>query len=149
MANIDLLVKSLTDDNDNLAYRSMKILEEISMNSSAVYPYFERFTEMLSSDNSYIRTRGLVLIAANARWDAENRVEKIIDKYLEHIVDEKPITARQCIKSLPSIAKYKPNLNYKIIKALTQVDLSKYNESMRELIAKDIQKTLADIEEHK
>ena len=62
------------------------------------------------SDNSYIRTRGLLLIAVNAKWDAGNKIDEIIDKYLKCTTDEKPITARRCIKLLPAIVKYRQRL---------------------------------------
>lgn len=52
----------------------------------------------MDSDNSYIRTRGLTLIAYNAKWDEDNKIDKIIDEYLKRIEDVEPITARQCIR---------------------------------------------------
>ena len=33
--------------------------------------------EMLDSDNPYIRTRGLLLISANAKWDSDNKIDEI------------------------------------------------------------------------
>ena len=45
-------------------------------------------------------------------------VDEIIDGYLKHITDVKPITARQCIKLLPMIAKDKPELRNDICSAL-------------------------------
>lgn len=44
---------------------------------------------MIDSDNSYIRTRGLTLIACNAKWDKDNKIDEIIDEYLKHIEDVK------------------------------------------------------------
>ena len=73
---------------------------------------------MLDDPNSYIRTRGILLIAANAKWDIDYKIYEIIDSLLKHITDDKPITARQCIKSLPIIAKYKPDLTDDICNAL-------------------------------
>lgn len=101
---------------------------------------------MLDSDNSYIRTRGLLLIAANAKWDADNKIDVIIDKYLKCLINEKPITARQCIKALPSIAKHKPDLKNDIENALRYMNPSKYKESMCTLVMKDIQKALEEIQ---
>ena len=100
---------------------------------------------MLDSTNSYIRARGILLIAANARWDVDYKVDEIIDEYLKHIMDDKPITARQCIKALPLIAKYKPDLKNDIENALLSANPSKYKDSMRPLILKDIQKSLEKI----
>ena len=76
---------------------------------------------MLDSDNCYVRTRGLTLLAYNAKWDKDYKIDEIIDKYLRHITDVKPITARQCIKMLPIIAKYKPELRKDIQKALKEI----------------------------
>lgn len=100
---------------------------------------------VLDNTNSYIRTRGIVLIAVNAKWDVDYKIDEIIDKYLKHIMDDKPITARQCIKVLPSIVKYKPDLKDDISNALHRADPSRYKESMQTLILKDIQKSLNDI----
>ena len=93
-----------------------------------------------------IRTRGLTLIAYNARWDRDNKIDEIIDEYLKHITDVKPITARQCIKLLPMIAKAKPELRNDICLALQRADISFYEDSMWPLVYKDIQKALKEIQ---
>ncbi len=93
-----------------------------------------------------IRTRGLTLIAYNARWDRDNKIDEIIDGYLKHITDVKPITARQCIKLLPMIAKDKPELRNDICSALERADISFYDDSMQPLVYKDIQKALKEIQ---
>ncbi|NMA85389.1 MAG: SufBD protein [Epulopiscium sp.] len=130
---------------DNQAYQCLKQLKDKSSHSAEVYEFFDTFAEMLSNTNSYIRTRGIVLIAANAKWDVDYKIDEIIDEYLKHIVDDKPITARQCIKALPSIVKYKPDLKNDIENALHRANPSRYKESMQSLIFKDIQKSLEDI----
>lgn len=70
----------------------------------------------------------------------------MIDKYLKHITDVKPITARQCIKLLPTIAKYKPELKNEILSALNKADICIYDDSMQPLVYKDIQKALKEIQ---
>lgn len=92
------------------------------------------------------RTRGLTLIAYNAKWDKDNKIDEIIDEYLKHIEVVKPITARQCIKLLPMIAKSKPELKCDIVPALQKADTSIYAESMQSLVYKDIQNSLTEIE---
>ena len=147
--NISSLIERLSSKDPNDAYQALLNLLEESKLSPSVYKFFGTFVPMINDSNSYIRTRGLLLIAANAKWDTENKIDGIIGKYLNHITDEKPITARQCIKSLPAIAKNKPNLRNVIKEALSCADLSKYKENMQSLILKDIQKTLDDISEIK
>lgn len=106
----------------------------------------DRLSDMLDSDNSYIRTRGLTLLAYNAKWDRDYKIDEVIDKYLKHITDVKPITARQCIKLLPIIAKHKSELKNDILSALHNADISIYEDSMQSLVYKDIQKALEVIQ---
>ena len=123
----------LFDKNNTAAYKALQELQKESENTNSVYPYMDRLSDMLDSDNSYIRTRGLVLLAYNAKWDKDYKIDEIIDKYLKHITDVKPITARQCIKVLPVLAKHKPELKKDILFALYKADISVYEESMQPL----------------
>ena len=136
----------LFDKNNKTAYRALQELQKESVETDKVYPYMDRLGDMLDSDNSCIRTRGLTLIAYNARWDKDNKIDEIIDGYLKHITDVKPITARQCIKLLPMIAKDKPELRNDICSALERADISFYDDSMQPLVYKDIQKALKEIQ---
>jgi hypothetical protein len=79
-----------------------------------------------------------MLIAENARWDSENRIEGVIDEYLALLSDEKPITIRQCIQSLGKIASTKPALNGKTAKKLVSFDIMAVKETMRKSILLDI-----------
>lgn len=136
----------LFDRNNNTAYKALQTLQKECEESDKGYCYMEQLADMIDSDNSYIRTRGLTLIACNAKWDKDNKIDEIIDKYLKHIEDVKPITARQCIKLLPLIAKNKPELRDDIVSALQKADVSIYADSMQSLVYKDIQNSLAEIE---
>ncbi len=145
MTDLQGLVEGLQSGDSKYAYQCLKRLESKSRSSNIIYPFLETFAEMLEDPNSYIRTRALLLIAANARWDEENKIAQIIDRYLKHIHDEKPITARQCIRALPLIARHKPDLKAGIVSALRKANLSGYPESMRPLLLKDLQKALREI----
>lgn len=101
----------------------MQELQKESEETACVYPYMDRLSDILDSDNSYIRTRGLTLLSYNAKWDKDYKIDEIIDKYLKYIIDAKPITARQCIKLLPIIAKYKPELKNDILSALHKANI--------------------------
>lgn len=146
MTRLTFLMNSLFDKNNTVACGAMKTLAELSEQSDEVYAYMDIFVEMLKSGNSYVRNRGLMLISANARWDKDFKIDEIIDDYLKHITDPKPITARQCIASLPKIAKNKPDLKEDILRALSRADISRYPDSMRGLVFKDIQNTLREVE---
>ena len=144
--NVEDNFKLLFEKNNNTAYKALQILQKECEESDKVYCYMDKLADMIDNDNSYIRTRGLTLIAYNAKWDKDNKIDEIIDKYLKHIEDVKPITARQCIKLLPVIAKNKPELKEDIVSALQKADISIYADSMQSLVYKDIQNSLAEIE---
>lgn len=59
--NIDETFALLFDKNNNTAYKALQNLQKESQETDGVYPYMDRLSDMLDSDNSYIRTRGLTL----------------------------------------------------------------------------------------
>ena len=144
--NIAETFELLFDKNNNIAYKALQELQKECEETDRIYPYMDRLSDMLDNDNSYIRTRGLTLIACNAKWDKDYKIDEIIDNYLKHITDIKPITARQCIKLLPIIAKDKPELRNDILSALHKANVCIYDDSMQPLVYKDIQKALKEIQ---
>ena len=52
--------------------------------------------------------------------------------------DEKPITARQCVQALAQVGLAKPQHIPQILSCFHNADLSKYKDSMRPLIEKDM-----------
>lgn len=142
---VEELLEFLTSRNNSQAYQALKALEEMNAESNCLYPHMDKFIAMASSGNSYVRTRGLALIAHNAKWDVDDKIDGIIDGYLEHITDEKPICARQCIKLLPLLAKAKPALAPKIVSALRDANVARYPDCMRPLVQKDIRDSLLAI----
>ena len=120
MMEIVELLRGLFDKNNKQAYACLQELEAASGQSREGYRHVDVFAEMLDSDNSYIRTRGMVLISANAQWDEDYKIDEVIDKFLRHITDVKPIMARQCIKRLPNITRHKPDLKSDITGALNK-----------------------------
>ncbi len=145
--NVAEAFELLYDKNNNTAYKALQELQKESEETDRVYPYMDRLIEMLDSDHSYIRTRGLTLLACNAKWDKDYKIDEILGRLLRHITDVKPVTARQCIKLLPMLAKEKPELRDEILAALYGADLSFYKNSMQGLIYRDIQKALQEIQE--
>ena len=141
------IIANLTAKDDRFACAfANKILSE-SQETDEWYEYFFDFAALLDHPKSLVRNRALYILAANAQWDDENRFDSVIPAFLAHITDEKPITARQCIKALAQVGQAKPRYIPMILSALHDADLSKYKESMRPLLEKDIvetEKRLAD-----
>lgn len=136
--DIDACIARLTGKDAKAAYALTKQITAESRDSAAWYPYFDRFAELLHHKNSLVRNRAISILAANARWDTDGKFDVLLDEFLSHVTDSKPITARQCVAVLPEIASAKPQLLPRIRSALKQADLSGYPDSMRPLVLKDI-----------
>jgi len=136
--DIALLVDWLSDKDDKLRYPSLLILQAKAKDSNALYKYWDVFRGKLKSDNSYQRSIGLMLLAANVKWDSDGKFEKSFDEFCALLNDEKPITVRQCIQAFADIVPYKPQLRGKIAEALMSVDILNSKETMRKLFLMDI-----------
>ena len=135
------LIANLTSKDDKFACAiADKIISE-SQDTDEWYEYFDTFSSLLNHPKSLVRNRVLYILAANAQWDDENRFDAILEDYLAHITDEKPITARQCIKALVQVGMAKPQYISRILSCFHDADLSKYKDSMRPLIEKDMAET--------
>jgi hypothetical protein len=136
--DIPQLIEWLTLKDDNIRYQVFLLLQNRSLFCDDVYPHWDTLRNKLKSDNSYQRSIGLMLIAENVKWDAENRMEDTMDECLMLLSDEKPITIRQCIQALGKIASAKPGLSDKIASRLLSFDLMTVKETMRKSILLDI-----------
>lgn len=135
------IVSKLTGKDDKYACAlADKIIAE-SQVSDEWYACFDGFASLLNHPKSFVRNRAMYILAANAQWDEDNRFDLIISDFLAHVTDEKPITARQCIKALAQVGAAKPQYIPDILLCLRNADLSKYKDSMRPLIEKDIAET--------
>ena len=135
------IIAKLTAKDDSYACAIADQIISESQDSDQWYEYFDAFALLLHHPKSLVRNRALHILAANAQWDDDNRFDAILDDYLAHITDEKPITARQCIKALAQVGKAKPQYISKIIACFHSADLSRYKDSMRPLIEKDMTET--------
>lgn len=144
--DFDTCISRLTGKDAKNAYAFTQQIAAESRVSDAWYPYFDRFAELLRHKNSLVRNRAIAILAVNARWDREGKFDVLLDEFLSHVTDVKPITARQCVAAIPEIAEAKPELIPHIRAALEQADLSVYPDSMQPLVLKDIVAALQKIE---
>ena len=136
------IIAKLTAKDDKYACAlADKIISE-SQETDKWYEYFDDFAVLLSHTKSLVRNRTFYILASNIQWDKANRFDIYIEEFLSHITDEKPISARQCIKSLVQIGQANHKYIPLILEVLHNADLSKYKDSMRPLIEKDIAQTI-------
>ena len=118
----DLISKLTAKDNKYACALADKIISE-SKESDKWYEYFDDFAALLNHQNSLVRNRAVYILAANVQWDCDNKFDLILSEFLTHITDEKPITARQCIKALAQVGMAKPQYIPKILSCLEAADL--------------------------
>lgn len=135
------IIAKLTSKEDKYACAIADQIIAESRDTDAWYECFDAFASLLNFPKSLVRNRALYILAANAQWDDENRFDAILPEFLSHVTDEKPITARQCIKALAQVGLAKPQYIPQILTCFHDADLSKYKESMRPLIEKDMAAT--------
>lgn len=144
--DFDACVARLTGKDAKDAYAFAQQIVEESRDSEIWYPCFDRFAELLRHKNSLVRNRAISILAANARWDKVGKFDALLDEFLTHVTDIKPITARQCVAALPEIMEAKPALIPRIRSALEHANLSGYADSMQPLLLKDIVAVLQTME---
>lgn len=137
----EAIIAALTAKEDASACALTERILAESLTDDRWYECFDDVAALLEHPKSFVRNRALHILAENARWDNENRLDAALPGYLSHITDEKPITARQCIQCLAQIGRAKPQYIPAILSALQEADLSQYRDSMRPLIERDIAHT--------
>lgn len=141
------IISGLQSKNNEEAYQLLLMLEEESAASDSLYGSFEDFLGLLGSGSAFVRTRGFRLACAQARWDAEDKLEAHLALLLAALDDEKPTAVRQRLGALCGVVRYKPQLGRRIAEKLDTLDLSKYKDSMRPLIERDVEELHALIEQ--
>lgn len=133
------LLKRLTDKDDKKAYELTKQLCAESAITDKYLGMIPVFVSMLHDKSSYVRTRGFILICNQARWADRSQISAVFDQMVVLLKDTKPTVVRQCLKALHEVILYRPELSKKIEEAVSEIELSKYKESMSHLIESDIE----------
>ena len=136
-AQVELLMERLQGRDNVDAHAALKELLALSEETDVVAARFDAFARLLHTKSAFARTRGFLLIVANARWDDEGRTAGIFDDLAPLLNDPKPTTARQCIQAVPALAAVQPALAPRIIEALEGVDSGRYPDSTAPLVAAD------------
>lgn len=119
-------------------WRKFQEIESSIDESKMLYEYFDDIKKMLLDEKSHIKMRGFRIICKLSKWDKDNKINNIIDSLLQVLDDEKPTIVRQCLSSLNNLLLYKIDLSEKVENKLKNMDLSKYKDSMKPLIQKDL-----------
>ena len=133
------ILRKLTDRDDKTAYEFAKQLSVESTGSDRYLAMIPMFAELLQDKSSYVRTRAFILICNQARWANDGQLVAVFDQMCLLLNEPKPTVVRQCLSALREVVLFRPELSDKIENALTEIDVSKYKDSMSSLILKDVE----------
>ena len=139
---LDILLSMLTAKDTKQGYGAFLELERLSEESDDLYPYTERFADMVSDRAWAVRCRSFRLFCKQARWDDDGIIDCCLDRALVILEDEKPTAVRQALAALLDMVPYKRELRPVIRARVEAMDLSRCKDSMEPLIRKDIQTLL-------
>ena len=139
---LDILLSTLTAKDTKQAYGAFLELERLSEETDDLYPFTERFAEMVSDRAWAVRCRGFRLFCKQARWDDTGVIDRHLDRVLAILEDEKPTAVRQALAALLDVVPYKRELWPVVRERVEAMDLNRYKDSMAPLIQKDIQHLL-------
>jgi hypothetical protein len=135
---LENMIQALHEKDTSETYQVLLELEKLSEENNSLYQFIDEFFKMIQSEKYIMRVRGYRLLCKQAKWDTENKINRMIDKMLIEIEDEKQTAIRQKLKALEDVAKHKTELHQKIKQKITSIDCAKYRDTMQSLIAKDI-----------
>jgi hypothetical protein len=121
------VLAGLRADKAKIKYRCLKVLRLLSEKQPAIlYPDLDYYAGLLGSDNNIFRWGAIIIIGNLATVDSENKIDALLDRYLQPIPGPVLITAANTIGGAARIALAKPYLVERIVPALLQVERAKY-----------------------
>ena len=139
---LELLLSMLTAKDTKQGYGAFLELEHLSEESDDLYPYTERFAEMVSDRAWAVRCRGFRLFCKQARWDDDGVIDRCLERAMAILEDEKPTAVRLALAALLDVVPYKRELWPVIRQRVEAMDTTRYKDSMAPLIQKDMQTLL-------
>lgn len=119
--------EGLGSDKARIKYGCVKVLRLISEKKPEIlYPRMDFFSDLLDSDNNFLKWGAIHTIANLAAADSERRFEVIFDKYFAPIPGPELIPAGNVIGGAAKIALAKPELSDRIAKEMLKVEKAKY-----------------------
>lgn len=143
--DIEFLIPLLSEKDEEIRYPAFLVLCARSGVKPDVYPYWDVFAEKLDDINSFQRNIGATLLGLNVRWDFDKKFAGIFARFIRHFSDEKFITSRLVIQTVPEWAEYVPELLEDTVVALTSIDIISLKDTQRKLILTDIMNALLAI----
>ena len=125
--SLPLVFAGLRSDKAKIKFGCLKVLRIISEKRPALLcPAFDQLVDLLDSENKILKWGAIIILGNLAAVDSENKIDGILDRYLEPISGPVLITAANSIRGAGKIARAKPHLADKIVRALLRVEAASY-----------------------
>jgi len=119
--------EGLAADTARVKYRCLKLLRIISESKPDIlYSDIGRFIQLLDSENNIFKWGANIIIGNLAAVDSEQKIDRILDRYLQPISGHIMITAANVIGGAGKIARTKPQLADRIAQAVLQVEAANF-----------------------
>ncbi len=124
---VSQLQKGLRSDQAAVKFGSSKILLLVSERAPAtVYPAIRSFIDLLDCENKILKWGAIRIIGNLAGVDSKNRIDRVLERYLEPIPGPELVTAANVIGGATKIALAKPRLTDRIVGAILNVEKAQY-----------------------
>jgi hypothetical protein len=121
------VLAGLRADRARIRFGCLKVLRLLSeRRPSMLYPHFDQFVSLLGDDNSILKWGAIIIIGNLAVVDQDNKMDVLLDRYLQPILGPVMITAANTINGAAKVALAKPHLMDKVVCALLQVETATY-----------------------
>jgi hypothetical protein len=132
---LDEVINGTTTDKSQIKYKCGKALMILSKeNPKIIYPKWDEFVKLLKSENTFMKSIGITIIANLTRVDTKNKFDKIFNRYYGLLDDDSMITASNIAGLSGVIAQAKPKLQTKITNRLMNIDKTDHSLECRNII---------------
>lgn len=124
---LDALLSVLKEPKGTDRYNADKVMRSISeTDPGLLVPYFDEFSAMIDSDNSFLKWGAIITIANLAKVDTEKRLDGILEKYFSLIKGPSLISAGNAIGNAWKIAQNRPDLIQYIVNKIPELEKAEY-----------------------
>jgi hypothetical protein len=120
---IPVMIEGVYSDEASIRYGCAKVLTDLSeCNPEALYPYMDRFFDLLANDKRILAWNSLAIIANLTSIDLEKKFDEIFEEYYSFMGDEYMVTVANVVANSAKIAVAKPYLIPRIVSELLKVE---------------------------
>jgi hypothetical protein len=117
------LVAGLAAPSASVKYGCEKVLRRVSeQRPDLLLPHCDVFVKLLRSDNSFLKWGAIITLGNLAPAARDGRLERLFAQYFAPITGPVLVTAANTMKSAPKIARAKPELLPRVVRAILKVE---------------------------